>query len=201
MARLYEVTFAGIHNIRASVTPSAEAAAMWIESAYKGSRSSTPNNPQVVGLDTKLLPELRPGDDDHPVALLLLCIGKNCLIFQLLHCNTLLPLELNIFLADPRFCFVGVGVREAANRLHREHALRVSETVDLRDAAAQKTGLQCLRQAGLEYLVKNALGVDLAKPEEVQRSAWQQRELSLQEVAYACADVFASFELGSRLLS
>ena len=70
----------------------------------------------IVGLDVEWRPSYYMCGEQNPVALLQLCIGHRCLIFQLLHAD-FFPRALERFLADPDFRFVGVGVQDDADRL------------------------------------------------------------------------------------
>ena len=55
-------------------------------------------------------------------------------------------------------------------------------------------GPGCRRPA----LVWEVMGVQMEKPYHVRRSPWDSRQLSYDQLKYACADAFASFEVGRR---
>uniref|UniRef100_A0A0D9V5E2 3'-5' exonuclease domain-containing protein n=1 Tax=Leersia perrieri TaxID=77586 RepID=A0A0D9V5E2_9ORYZ len=92
----------------------------------------------VVGLDV----EWHPGNyysGPGPVALLQICVGRRCLVFQILHADYI-PDGLFDFLADGRFTFVGVGIHDDVVKLRRSYNLEVEGAVDLRYLAAQTIG-------------------------------------------------------------
>ncbi|MBA0710675.1 hypothetical protein Golax_009945, partial [Gossypium laxum] len=124
-----------------------------------------------------------------------LCIGHQCLIFQLLHADTV-PLSLRRFLNDPRNTFVGVwNHSDIAMLLRSEHRLSVSRVVDARHVAAERNGLS--PQLSMEKLAEILLGApDVRKPQSIGVSNWNDYRLSLEQIQYACVDAYVSFELG-----
>ncbi|XVF38893.1 hypothetical protein REPUB_Repub20aG0142100 [Reevesia pubescens] len=131
----------------------------------------------------------------HPsAATLQLCIGRKCLIFQLLHANHV-PLSLRRFLADPRNTFVGVwNHSDEAMLLRSKHGISVSRLVDARDVAAEESGIS--PRLSMEKLAEIFLGADeVKKPKRIGVSAWDSYWLSLEQIQYACV----SFELGKTL--
>jgi len=186
-----EVTF-GDDVIATTVTSSGEAVEAWLAEAR-----AAPGSP-VVGLDVEWRPSRRA--DENPVATLQLCVGRRCLIFQLLHADRV-PRALAEFLGDRGVRFVGVGVAADAERLSDDHELVVANAVDLRGLAAEGMGRPDLRQAGLRAVVAAVMGVDLVKPQRVTMSRWDASCLSYEQIRYACIDAFVSFEVGRKLLA
>ncbi|CAM0882824.1 unnamed protein product [Alopecurus aequalis] len=152
----------------------------------------------VVGIDVEWRPSLYRGVAPGPVALLQICVGRRCLVFQILRADYV-PDSLFDFFAGSRFTFVGVGVGGDAQKLSAHYGLEVVNTVDLRYLAADVLGKPEVRRAGLQGLVWEVMGVWPAKPHHVRVSAWDAPRLSLDQLQYACADAFASFEVGRRL--
>ncbi|KAI5009320.1 hypothetical protein ZWY2020_011457 [Hordeum vulgare] len=152
----------------------------------------------IVGLEVEWRPSFGPGY--NRAAILQLCVGRSCLIFQLLHADYVPP-ALESFLADRDFRFVGVGVQDDANRLSNDHGLVVNSTVDLRGLAADGMGRPGLRQAGLKDVVAAVMGANLEKPQRVRTGAWDAYRLSQDQIKYACIDAFVSFEVGRKLLT
>ncbi|PUZ55506.1 hypothetical protein GQ55_5G217600 [Panicum hallii var. hallii] len=186
-----EVTF-GDSVIATTVTSCGEAVEGWLAEAR-----AAPGSP-VVGLDVEWRPSRR--SDQNPVATLQLCVGRRCLIFQLLQADRV-PRALSEFLGDPGVRFVGVGVGADAERLSDDHGLEVANAVDLRGLAAEGLGRPDLRQAGLRAVVAAVMGVDLVKPQRVTMSRWDASCLSYEQIRYACIDAFVSFEVGRKLLA
>lgn len=151
----------------------------------------------VVGLDVEWLP-FYPPNDRNPIAIMQICVGRRCLIFQLIHADSI-PESLANFLANPSFTFVGVGVEDDANKLLEDYNLLVEHTMDLADAAAAKFEFDPYKYKGLKKLAKELIGKEMPKPIHVTLSAWDAKELSLEQIEYACIDAYASFELGLSL--
>ncbi|CAL4955318.1 unnamed protein product [Urochloa decumbens] len=188
-----EVTFKGT-VIATTVTSSGEEVEAWLAEVRAG---AAPGG-LIVGLDVEWRPSRR--SDQNPVATLQLCVGRRCLIFQLLHADRV-PRALGEFLGDRGVRFVGVGVAADAERLSDDHELDVANAVDLRGLAAEGMGRPELRQAGLRAVVAAVMGVDLVKPQRVTMSRWDASCLSYEQIRYACIDAFVSFEVGRKLLA
>ncbi|EXC30707.1 Werner Syndrome-like exonuclease [Morus notabilis] len=147
----------------------------------------------VVGLDV----EWRPSFSHHrnPIAILQLCVGRRCLVFQILHAPYI-PRSLHDFLGDDSYTFVGVGIRKDIEKLEEEHDLSVEKFADVRILAANHYGNEGLKSAGMKRLADVVLDVDIEKPREVTMSAWDNWNLSFQQIRYAVTDAFVSFEMG-----
>lgn len=150
----------------------------------------------MIGLDT----EWRPFCEGSPVAILQLCVGNRCLIFQLLHASNV-PMSLKHFLLDQRNVFVGVGVGNDALKLSNDYDLPVSNTVDLNGLARRKLSSTTMmgvnvNTPGLKFLTRQVLGWEIEKPKHVTMSHWDNETLSLEQIQYACVDAFVSFEIG-----
>ena len=104
-----------------------------------------------------LHPSYYSGRYAPPVALLQLCVGRRCLVFQILHADYI-PGSLFDFLADERFTFVGVGIGDDAAKLRAGYGLEVGCAEDLRGLAADTLENPALRSAGLAALVWEVMG-------------------------------------------
>ncbi|KAL6614795.1 hypothetical protein ACP70R_037065 [Stipagrostis hirtigluma subsp. patula] len=111
-------------EITATVTSSGEAVEDWLDEVLSVHRRRL--HKLIVGLDVEWRPTF--SEEYSPTALLQLCVGRRCLIFQLLHADDI-PDELHDFLGDPDFRFVGVGVEDDADRLYNDYDLEVANTV------------------------------------------------------------------------
>ncbi|KAK1608900.1 hypothetical protein QYE76_032573 [Lolium multiflorum] len=189
------VDFEG-HGIKTTVTSSGTAVKRWLREIRYMYRWVY--HKLIVGLDVEWRPSY--SSVQNPAALLQLCVGRRCLIFQLLHADYI-PDALDEFLGDPGFRFVGVGVQEDANRLDNDHRLRVATTVDLRGLAADGMQMPWLRQAGLKGIASAVMGANIEKPQKVRVGPWDAYELSDEQINYACIDAFVSFEVGRKLLT
>ncbi|KAK6124936.1 hypothetical protein DH2020_041318 [Rehmannia glutinosa] len=134
----------------------------------------------------------------HPVATLQLCVGKSCLIFQILRADKI-PRRLREFLGNSDYTFVGVGIEGDVRKLRNDYGLEVAKTRDLGSWAGDELGRADLRYVGLKALAKEVVGVEIEKPQNVRLSRWDYHVLTEAQVTYACLDAYLSFEIGRRL--
>ncbi|KAG0484850.1 hypothetical protein HPP92_008929 [Vanilla planifolia] len=192
----FSIRIGNIYNVHTTVTASADQVFAWISDILQIHRYRLHH--LVVGIDIEWRPSF--SRYQNPVALLQLCVGHRCLIFQLLY-SDFIPQDLADFLVDDRFTFVGVGIEGDVERLADDLNLLVFNTVDLRELAAQRMGRDDMRRKGLASLAMEVLGVQVNKPRRVQMSDWSRYVLNLDQIKYACADAFLSFEIGRRLFA
>lgn len=153
----------------------------------------------VVGLDVEWRPNFsgdgRRKPPRNPVALLQLCVGEECLIFQLQYAEGI-PKCVIDFLKSDDFIFVGVGIDNDALKLLEDYDLEVKNTIDLRKLASWELGRHELRHAGLTGLAREVLGLEYDKPKKITLSEWDKPYLSKSQVQYASIDAFLSFSIG-----
>lgn len=194
----FMVTLAGEDEIHTTVTSSASVVTSWLSDIRFIHRRRLRR--LIVGLDTEWRPNFRP-NQNNPVALLQLCVGRRCLLYQILHADYV-PDSLSNFLSDDRFTVVGVGVEDDVERLQEEYGVEVEcSVVDLRDLAAEAMGREEMRRFGLQNLVREVMGLHLEKDRRVRLSRWDRERLTGEQMAYAAVDGFASFEVGRRLMA
>nr|XP_027065983.1 Werner Syndrome-like exonuclease [Coffea arabica] len=156
----------------------------------------------IVGVDVEWRPNFNKYQE-NPVATLQLCVGRRCLVFQILHCTKEyddIPDDLRDFLGNTDYTFVGIGVESDVEKLLEDYGLGVGgSVVDLRYLAAEECGMKQLRNAGLKELARVVLGREVGKPRRVTMGRWDYRWLTPDQVQYACVDAFVSFEIGRRL--
>ncbi|KAK1291683.1 hypothetical protein QJS10_CPB17g00656 [Acorus calamus] len=184
-------------HITTVVTSSGDEATEWVNEVLSINHRSTTTT-IIVGLDIEWRPNFGR-QYDNPAAVLQLCIGHHCLVFQLLHCDYI-PEALSGFLSNPNFTFIGVGIGEDVEKLVVDHDLMVANTKDLRVMAVEETGRGELRREGLKGLAREVLGREVAKPRRVQLGRWDNLWLNLDQIMYACIDAFLSFEIARRLV-
>ncbi|XP_010267928.1 PREDICTED: Werner syndrome ATP-dependent helicase homolog [Nelumbo nucifera] len=153
----------------------------------------------IVGLDVEWRPNT-VGGVFNPIATLQLCVGRRCLIFQLLYADYF-PRSLIKFLRNKKFMFVGVEIERDVQQLWRDHRLRVAQAVDLRQLAATQFDAKKLMNMGLKKFAKEVLGKEIDKPKDIARSGWDNEFLTEAQVRYAAGDAFISFEVGRVLIS
>ncbi|MQL86449.1 hypothetical protein Taro_018984 [Colocasia esculenta] len=157
-------------------------------------------NRLMVGLDVEWHPNFGRGVDNPPV-ILQLCVGRRCLVFQILHADYV-PDRLADFLEDERFMFVGIGIDEDADNLDRHWGLAVGRTRDLRHLVAEASHLPEMRGCGLAGLAEEVMGLHgMTKDSNVTLSQSDQWWLSREQIMYAVTDGFLSFEIGRHVIA
>ncbi|XP_047073458.1 Werner Syndrome-like exonuclease [Lolium rigidum] len=189
------VAFQG-HSIKTTVTSSGTAVKRWLREIRYMYRWVY--HKLIVGLDVEWRPSF--SRVQNPVALLQLCVGRRCLIFQLIHADYI-PSDLAMFLADPGIRFVGVRLQRDANLLSKDYRLQLANTIDLRGLAADGMQMPWLRQVGLKGIASAVMGANIEKPQSVRVGPWDAYRLSDEQIHYACIDAFASFEIGRKFLT
>ncbi|KAF2951520.1 hypothetical protein DAI22_01g268700 [Oryza sativa Japonica Group] len=184
--------------IHTTITSSHSLAAQFINEIAR----ERPQGGLIVGIDTEWRTDHLPnGKTCYKVAVLQLCVGRRCLLFQIYQAGNMVPHELAEFLADPSVRFVGVAVNNDMQRLANDCNLRVACAVDLRYAAAAVLGQPELARAGLKRLALTVMGAHMEKEKNITKSRWGEPTLTWEQVNYACIDAYVSYEIGRRLLS
>lgn len=187
----YDVTFFD-NQIRTVVTTEEDPVDEWVSDIERVHRNKLPR--LIVGLDLEWRPSF--SRVQNPVAIIQLCVGRRCLIFQLIHAQTI-PRSLVGFLSTECYSFVGVGIKKDLEKLEDFYGITVQgNVVELGRLAGDRKGRTDLVNAGLKNLAREVLGLDFEKPRRVTMSRWDKRWLDPAQVQYACIDSFVSFELG-----
>ncbi|KAF5766786.1 putative DNA helicase [Helianthus annuus] len=192
----FDVTFSN-DTILTLVTHTPSYVDMWISDIERIHRHRL--HSLVVGLDIEWRPSFNR-NIQNPVATLQLCVGRRCLIFQLLHAPSI-PQSLVNFLRNPNYTFTGVGIESDVEKLVDDYNLGVERMEDLRTLAAEAYGEWELKNGGIKSLAERVLGKEVNKPKWVTMSKWDQQWLKPAQVQYACVDAFLSFEIGKVLIS
>ncbi|XP_027339535.1 Werner Syndrome-like exonuclease [Abrus precatorius] len=177
--------------IETTVTDKASIAEEWVQqvlSTYVGKQ-------MVIGLDTEWM---RDQNKKMKVAILQLCVEDKCLIFQMFRMDYI-PQSLRSFMVHSDFKFVGVGILQDIKRLNNEYGLECNEGIDVSKLAKTQWPNR-FSSLGLKNLAKELVGLNMKKSKEVCTSEWQLRELTLDQVEYACIDAYASYKIGKKLL-
>ncbi|EES03385.1 hypothetical protein BDA96_03G266000 [Sorghum bicolor] len=194
--RVYKVRFEE-DLITTTVTASGADVESWLDEVLAVHRRRL--HKLVVGLDVEWRPSFSRAYSK--TAILQLCVGRRCLVFQILRAGYV-PIALAEFLGDDSgYTFVGVGVEADAQRLCDDYGLEVGHTVDLAYLAAEKMERRDLRNAGLKGIAAAVMDAHVEKPQSVRIGPWDAYDLSDEQVKYATIDAFVSFEVGRRLLN
>lgn len=188
----YDVVFFG-DSVHTTVTHDPAVVTQWISDVEYIHRRRL--HCLIVGLDL----EWRPSFNryiQNPVATLQLCVGRRCLVFQLIY-SPFIPSAIINFLANPNYTFVGIGIKQDLEKLEEDYEFGFNtNTVDLRSLAADEYGRRELKSAGLKQLASVVLGKEVEKPKRVTMSRWDNQWLTPAQVQYACVDAFVCFEIG-----
>ncbi|XP_054804757.1 3'-5' exonuclease-like [Prosopis cineraria] len=179
-------------TIETTLTHKASVADEWLRQVY----SKYGGRPTVVGLDTEWMPH--ETTSKMKAAVLQLCVENTCLILQMFYLDDV-PENLKKFLVDSNFTFVGVQVKNDIKKLRDEYGLECGNGVDVLDVAKREWPgrFSC---SGLKHLAKELLGLEMKKNKKVTMSEWHVRDLSHEQVEYACIDAYASYWIGHKLL-
>ncbi|KAL5546811.1 hypothetical protein UlMin_006498 [Ulmus minor] len=183
-------------NIETLVTHIPSKVDAWIDYVELLYRHSLDN--LIVGFDIEWRPAFN-SNIHNPVAIVQLCVGRNCLIFQLIHAQ-FIPRSLIDFLGNSYYRFVGVGIRNDVEKLLYDYGLFVRNWVEVRDLATIAYGDPNMRNTSLKNLAGTVLGMEIEKPRAITLGRWDKLDLDSEQVKYACVDAFVSYELGKRLV-
>jgi len=146
-----------------------------------------------LGFDMEWKPEVAP--DRSPIALIQLCNGRTCLLFQLIRIGSM-PDELRRLLTSDQVLKIGCDVsRSDAKRLLEEYQLQLNNTFDILPLACTMG----FRQTGLASITRAIFGLKLSKRQ--QRSHWDHWLLSQQQMTYAATDAYAHLCLYHKLMA
>ncbi|KAI3883275.1 hypothetical protein MKX03_020563 [Papaver bracteatum] len=183
-------------HIYTVVTKNASIVKRWIDRICKDYNDHL--NHLIVGLDVEWKPAYGPYR--YRIATLQLCVGRRCLIFQIIHADEI-PESLRGFLSNPYFKFVGVGIQSDVDKLRCDYNLGVMNAFGLGNLAAVKYGNKGFKNVGLMGLAEVVLGCgEIDKPRNVTMSNWDQYQLTEAQIRYACVDAYVSFKIGKQLL-
>ncbi|MCH97978.1 werner syndrome-like exonuclease-like [Trifolium medium] len=186
--KLYNITFDSNHTVQTLLTSSPDHVECWFFDC--GVLTVDADFP-VIGFHIEWAP--------NTPATIHLCVNNICLVYQIIHAPYVSP-SLSLYLENPGYRFVGVGIKAGVEKLLSDYNLRVANFVDLRSVAAEKLhDRELLRSTGIKTLAERVLGKVVEKPLSVVMSKWDSPWLNDDQVKYATLDAYAAFEIGRRL--
>lgn len=168
-------------RIKTIVTSDAHTVDRWIYQTY-----CVQGDKFLVGLDTEW--QWDHETRDYEVAVLQLCMGRHCLVYQLSHSENT-PQSLTYFLSDENVTFVAKEVREDVTRLARQ-GLHVSCAMDVGHMAAKKYKDKSYKSKGLKTLTMEFLNKEMEKDKKI-TSRWGNERLSRLQVEYMLASMLS----------
>ncbi|KAG8372271.1 hypothetical protein BUALT_Bualt12G0049000 [Buddleja alternifolia] len=175
--QIYDVSFSG-DTIETTVTADPEAVTRWI------------NRIELINFDVNrvivaLNVEWRRSSAQrrNPVAVLQLCIGSECLIYQIIHAHHI-PDALRHFFLHNTYTFAGVGISSSFEKLVSDYGIGGhANAVELGKQAADAYDVAELKNVGLKELASYVLSKeDVEKPRSVTMSNWDERWLTVEQV-------------------
>ncbi|TVU00179.1 hypothetical protein EJB05_17570, partial [Eragrostis curvula] len=150
-----------------------------------------------VGFDTEWRDAVNSrGRPCQTTAVLQLCVGRRCLVFQICRADYVPEAALRDFFACPDHRFAGVSVHYDVERMAEDYGMAVANPVELTTFAAEMLQRPDLGSFGLKDLTYKVMGVRIKKPRRVTCSKWDAPSLSTEQVDYACIDAYVSYEIG-----
>ncbi|KAH7853452.1 hypothetical protein Vadar_002588 [Vaccinium darrowii] len=216
----------GSHRILTIATLCHDTATKWIKEVEKFYRNKP--GPFLVGLSTSTDTEktkyygCKSTDPKKiPYDLIQLCIGSNCLIYQLPNSdNYYAPIAFESFFANPNVIAVGVDMASVAKKLYWNHDIQVLNKMDVNELAVKavkgaggKKEYPGLERCRLDLAVEAVCGRDVyvVRPgKEVKwyvekddpRLFWKRtEELTIEKVKYATLDAYFSYRVGVEALA
>nr|XP_043625499.1 Werner Syndrome-like exonuclease [Erigeron canadensis] len=170
------------HQIKTTVTKYPNVVSEWIYNIEKSYHRHLKR--LIVRLDTEW--QIRyNGGNESKVAIMQICVGSHCLIFQIIHSSYIPPSLIN-FMNNHNYTFTGVGVRDDLNKLKNEYGIGYNaQLTDLRTLAEKIYGSGA-KYWGLKRLTNIVLEYDSQKPKRITLSPWAKYKLSYEQVEYAC---------------
>ncbi|KAL4587502.1 hypothetical protein LXL04_000373 [Taraxacum kok-saghyz] len=178
------------HNIFTVVTKDHDIVTAWISETTENINGRR----LVIGLDTEWRSSHQQGFE-NPIAILQLCVGHRCLIFQIIHAPYI-PQSLVDFLNNPNYIFTGAGALSDAEKLVRHYGLGCAAYGYWMRLAANVMYGMSMNGLGLKALARMFLGKEPEKPKWVTTSNWDNQWLSPEQIDYASIDAFLCFQIG-----
>ncbi|KAE8818744.1 werner syndrome-like exonuclease [Hordeum vulgare] len=132
-------------------------------------------------------------------AVLQLCVGKHCLIYQLYQADgwSFIPPLLRIFLENDTIEFAGAAIGNDIKKL-KFYNLGIRKPIDVQGLGIKVPNQKEGDLVSLEKLAKKVAKISLNKDKSITLSQWEKSNLDHDQIKYACLDAYASFEVYRR---
>ena len=151
---------------------------------------------------------------DNTAMILLLCVGTNCLIIQLLN-FPIFPETLVQFLSDETICFLGTGMNNIVSDLNNRYSrrpdtlqgntLRLNRPVYVKCKSGVEIGYLAAKIMRKPDIEKNGLaelagevGMDIKQPIG-SCPDWNAKVFSDEQIKYAMHNAYTSYVIGNKL--
>ncbi|KAI4976151.1 hypothetical protein ZWY2020_049758 [Hordeum vulgare] len=122
-------------------------------------------------------------------AVLQLCLGKHCLIYQLYQAHASLK--------NDTIEFAGAAIGNDIKKL-KFYNLGIRKPVDVQGLGIKVPNQKEGDLVSLEKLAKKVAKISLNKDKSITLSQWEKSNLDHDQIKYACLDAYASFEVYRR---
>jgi hypothetical protein len=179
-----------------TVTPAATIVTQWLSAILHRYSQNLYAHNLVVGLGVQWSHPSNNNPNPSTADTLQLCIGTECLIFQLSKAD-MIPESLRRFLLNRHNTFVGFWNNGDRWRLARSvHCLKLYRyPMDLRYKAVRICN-EDLSLATLDEIALKCLGFKVEQRKDTAMSDWGELNLSLDQIAYASTDAYCSYVMG-----
>jgi len=180
LANLVEPFHASAENIPILVTASADEVNTWVQSEIIEKKVT------CIGIDAEWKPVAK--GEMPRVAVVQVATIHSVLVFQIIHAtDSLLDGAFFQVMQDPSVYKVSVEILHDSLLISQQFQINILGRIDL---GIMDTDDLLGRRLGLKQLTKKYLGKEIPKPKEIQCSAWNELELTSEQVIYAALDAW-----------
>jgi len=170
-------------NITVTVTASASVVEKWIETALIVQRNYVRLGQFIVGFAI-----------DREVNTLQFCLYHSCLVFQIAHADAV-PQILHDFMKHRFIGFPGIRNQWYRSTLKSKYEFELK--LDPADLALWYGGTRP-KDHSVNEMVLNLFGMKVNQREEIRTSNWGEKNLSDDQVIFACVETYCSYRIGMK---
>ncbi|KAF7842969.1 uncharacterized protein G2W53_005267 [Senna tora] len=186
----------GDHRILTVVTNCRGTLAKWLNDVAKSIKNRSPTTLLVgVSAEHESLVYDKSGLRDQPYDLLNLCIGSHCLVYQIEESDydrgsKAYQKHLRDFFDNPRVVAVGMNMNSVAQKLDRDHGIKMRNQLDLKEMAMKRFNKEDC--CDLDNIAKNLVGrhIEVVRPVRIHWNRWR---INRQKVKYTTLDAYLCY--------